>query len=180
MRENFNDQKLKLLDKYIEFTDELKQNLESARKPINLSECLGLYLRRTDYIKLKPLGHPIQSSFEEIKDKIDLFLQSRKIKKIFLETEDNNLRQKITRSYKKVATANNNHWRPEHGNLRLIMIPIKKFGDVEGNYLLYLTKIFLLSECSSLIWRNNKWNSNGKSIQSASLSSGISPQRRIV
>lgn len=148
---DYNQEKRALLDKYIELTDEMKERLNRERSNIRPNECLGVYLRGTDYIRLKPLGHPVQPSFAEIKGKIDEFLsQDNCLKRLFLVTEDSKLKDQVMAIYGDlVVTVKDDQWY-DRSNER-IMDTVRKSCNVEDNNMRYLTKILLLSECRSFI-----------------------------
>lgn len=63
-------------------------------KNINLDSTLGVFLRGTDYL-LGPSGHPIQPNINEVIEDINNFLENYPIKKIFLSTDDLQLRKKM-------------------------------------------------------------------------------------
>ena len=47
-----------------------------------------MFLRGTDYVSLRPKGHHVQPTVEQLCDKIDDFLKLHVIKKIYVVTED--------------------------------------------------------------------------------------------
>jgi len=143
--------KYKVLSKYIELTDEVKNMFAMEKEIIAPEECLGLYLRGTDYTRLKPWGHPIQPSVDEIKEKIDEIMQDSGIKRIFLVTEDADIKKQVINEYgDAVCTINEDYCWSEYTG-KMIMETIQKYGDVEKNNILYLVKILLLSQCKAFV-----------------------------
>ena len=115
------------------------------------TKVLGVLCRGTDYIKLKPKGHPIQPNISELFDKVDEIKMKYKCDKIFLATED--------ASYE-------NAFKKRYGNCLLTII--EKKVDYSGGYLSdtindqkqetkistglnYLKKILLLSKCQCFV-----------------------------
>ena len=72
------------------------QIVETRYKELFDGHVLGVFLRGTDYVRMKPKGHPIQPSIEQVIEKIDEFLgRHNDIKKIFVVTEDDAYFQKL-------------------------------------------------------------------------------------
>lgn len=77
-----------IISKYISLSEEAEKVLLNELKSIDIGDCLGVYLRGTDYVKLKPSGEYRQPDINEVIVKIDEFIQKHEINKIFLVTED--------------------------------------------------------------------------------------------
>lgn len=79
-----------MLYKHIQFSDEVLSIVGKEAMDLHISECLGVYIRGTDYVKLKPSGEYIQPSIEQVKYKIREFENKYNVP-IFLVTEDGDI-----------------------------------------------------------------------------------------
>lgn len=90
--QNFEEKNIKIarsiVAQYIRFSQTIQEMVLKEQERIPIRESLGLYLRGTDYIRLKPAGHPVQPSAEQACAIVDSWLNQFPIKKIFLVTED--------------------------------------------------------------------------------------------
>lgn len=146
-----NPEKYKLLEKYIDLTDEIKSLLEKEKEKVRPEQCLGLYLRGTDYIRLRPFGHPIQPTFDEVKERIEAIINALGIERIFLVTEDDAIRKQVVSCYGEsvITIESDRQWDEYNGDW--IMDVIQKKGNVEENNIIYLVKILLLSQCRAFV-----------------------------
>ena len=152
MSMNDNEQKKAVFDKYIEFTDEILEKVKIHENKIPLADSLGLFLRGTNYVNLRPFGHPVQPTLDEVKDSIDRILLENHLEKIFLVTEDERLFQRVIALYgqDKVITISNDHRYGETGREQILDY-IRTHEDVETSNVIYLVKIILLSKCASFV-----------------------------
>ena len=119
---------------------------------IGIANCIGAYLRGTDYIKLKPAGEYVQPEVEEFIEKLDEFVKKYPAANIFLVTEDYSYYQKIKTAYKEkvkivsfdsfVVNYDGKDYLSKTGLLN--KNPRKRGMD-------YLAKIVLLSRCKYLV-----------------------------
>ena len=63
----------KMLCEHIHFSDEVLSIVNKEATSLNISECIGVYIRGTDYVKLKPSGEYVQPSVDQMKCKIHEF-----------------------------------------------------------------------------------------------------------
>lgn len=89
------------LFKQIDFNETVKKvtNNEINSLQMDCSKTLGLYLRGTDYTKLRPSGHPVQPSVEQAVEVVDEFLKKYDVDKIFLVTEDGDIYKQVREKY---------------------------------------------------------------------------------
>lgn len=89
------------VEKRIKLCDSVRKkvDLEIKKSKLNPTRTLGLYLRGTDYIKIKPSGHPIQPTVEQATVVVDEYLQNYDIDQIFLVTEDRKIFDYIKKKY---------------------------------------------------------------------------------
>lgn len=85
----------------INFSEEVMKNvnLEVHKLQLNYDKTLALYLRGTDYIKLKPSGHPVQPTVRQAVEIINQYIYKYNIDKIFLVTEDGEIYRTIKSIY---------------------------------------------------------------------------------
>lgn len=88
----------RLVSKYIRISKLIEDKVEKESQNLDICNCIGLYLRGTDYVKMRPAGHPIQPSSEQAIEKINK-MQFEELKSIFLVTEDEEIKQKIVNYY---------------------------------------------------------------------------------
>lgn len=168
---NYSSEKLKELHKIIfenvQFQKDVQKYVQEEldKLKLNYSECLGLYLRGTDYVSLKPAGHPIQPTCEQAIEVIDEFLQKYQIKKIFLVTEDYNIYRKIKEYYgeKCIVPSFDSYIKNYAGKDYLSktnsLSELDKSPYKRGMY--YLIKLIILSECAYFVGGNTMgaWSS---------------------
>ena len=86
--------------KYIPVKNYIQEEVQKIyREQFEGNNVLGVFMRGTDYVSRKPVGHRVQPAPEQVKNKIDEFLAAYKIDKIFLVTEDWNNYQYIKNIY---------------------------------------------------------------------------------
>lgn len=93
LNNQFLDDTHKIYNKYIKLNDYSNSYLEYIMNSIemNFDSTLGVFHRGTDYL-LKLAGYPIQSDINVVINDISRFLETKQIDKIFLSTDDINLR----------------------------------------------------------------------------------------
>lgn len=88
----------KLLCEYIHFSDEVLSIVNKEATSLNISECIGVYIRGTDYVKLKPSGEYVQPSVDQMKCKIREF-EDKYNAPIFLVTEDGDIFDNLKKEF---------------------------------------------------------------------------------
>ena len=78
----------RIAQSWLILTEEVKQIVEKENSVVHAEDCIGVYIRGTDYTRLKPIGEYVQPSIEQIIDKIREFSIRYGEKPIFLVTED--------------------------------------------------------------------------------------------
>ena len=122
---------------------------EKICSKFNGKSVLGVYIRGTDYVSLKPSGHPIQPNIEDVIVKIKEFLSKYEIDYIFIVTEDKNYYDKISGIFKDKIISSNKEtfWDYKPGNY----ISNSFKNDPYERGLEYLVKMIMLTECDYLI-----------------------------
>lgn len=128
----------------------VEQFIEQYILPYKDEKILGVLARGTDYVDLKPAGHPVQPTFDELREKIGEFLLKYHCSKIFVVTEDKRISDQFLECY---------------GDLVILPKAIR-YEAVSGKYLseikkteekltesawIYLAAIIGLSQCKYLV-----------------------------
>lgn len=121
-------------------------------------------MRGTDYISIKPLGHPIQPRLEDVKKYVDQFLEQEKLERIFLVTEDYSICKQVKKIYgEKIVTLKEDYFVKEYQDGELLLKSLRRVDNIEDKLFLYLLKIILLSQCNSFVGGRT----NGSSVANA-------------
>ena len=143
------------LKKYIKYSEKIEKILEEETKLIQPEHCIGLYLRGTDYTKMKPVGEPIQPSVEEAIKKVNEYQKKYGINNVFLVTEDESIYKKVKQELKgNLKIASFDSFIKEYDSKDFLardgsLNQINADPHVRGKN--YLVKIILLSKCRCII-----------------------------
>ena len=77
----------------------IQEIVEKKYQALFSGKVLGVFLRGTDYIKLKPKGHARQPGIRDVELKIDEYLSKYEVDKIFVVTEDYNFFNELKTRY---------------------------------------------------------------------------------
>lgn len=80
-----------LVSNNIVFKKSVTDIINDFDKNYDIRDCIGVYLRGTDYIKLKPVGENIQPNIGDVMKQTDHMILKHGKHKIFLVTEDYNI-----------------------------------------------------------------------------------------
>lgn len=144
----------------IDFSDEVKSRVkkEICELNIDLRNTIGLYLRGTDYIKLKPSGHPVQPNVEQAISVVDKFLKKYNLSKIFLVTEDGEIYDAIKKKYgENCITPRYDRYIYDYDGKKFLSkdASINDLADTAYERgMRYLIKMIILSKCNYLIGGN--------------------------
>lgn len=64
-----------LLNKNLCFSDEVLTIVEKEAKALDIDNCIGVYVRGTDYIKLRPSGEYVQPNVKQVEQQIEKFIE---------------------------------------------------------------------------------------------------------
>lgn len=142
----------KLILRHIDYSDEVKCILDKEIKTVKPKECIGVYLRGTDYTALQPKGEPRQPTVEMVKKQIDAFVEKYGCNRIFLVTEDAGIFKQFCEKdrYEIVLYSADSFIASYDGKDYLAFSGAIKKGKKEAG-LDYLVKIALLSKCKYLV-----------------------------
>ncbi len=115
---------------------------------------MGLAYRSTDYAKLKPLGHPIQPSMEQLIEQAKLMFDKKKVNKIFVSTDDPEFINVVKKEFGDIVVSNERSYVQYKGGL------ITEYNNEEDDSKIiqgmeYLATIYILSQCNIIIAGRN-------------------------
>lgn len=110
---------------------------------------LGVFIRGTDYISLKPKGHYIQPTIDSVLNIVDEFLNKHNPDNIFLVTEDYSYFSVFKEKYKDLIICSDNNFIKEYDNKSLVADVLK--DDPYSRGLNYLLRMILLTRCHFLV-----------------------------
>lgn len=158
---NFSDKALRTLHQdifsKIQFSNDILMALYSEldKLCLNFEKTLGLYVRGTDYTLLKPSGHPVQPTVDQVMEIADQYLGQYNIEKIFLVTEDGNIHDIIKKRYgKRCVVASFDSFITDYNEKKYLShsLGINKLGDSSiQRGINYLVKLIILSKCAYFV-----------------------------
>lgn len=110
---------------------------------------LGVYIRGTDYVALRPKGHYIQPNVEDVIEKIHEFIEKYLIEILYIVTEDNNIYQTIKKEFSAICISHDDDFIRNYSKKDFLAEEIMGDGYTRG--LNYLERLLLLRECDYLI-----------------------------
>lgn len=113
-------------------------------------EVLGVFLRGTDYVYRRPIGHPIQPTVEQAKVVIDSFLTKYAIDKIFLVTEDKNIYENVKGQYNEKVFCSDYEF-VDFDTQKNAWVRDCFSDDPYERGLRYLIRILLLAKCNYFV-----------------------------
>lgn len=126
--------------------------LSSQREYLNINECTGIYLRGTDYVKLKPSGENVQPDINLVLKEMKKFKKKFPNSKFFLVTEDYEIFRKINKHFpNNLRVVNYDKFIKNYEGIDYLSKTNLLDPNIENRGIEYLVKILLLSECKNLI-----------------------------
>lgn len=132
----------------INFTKAVNELVEKEIFNLHLDKSLGVYIRGTDYVKLRPVGEHVQPNIEDLVCKIKEFERKFKFNYIFVVTEDYEIYKRLECEFSdKIKTVSYDSFiKGYNGKSFLSKSDVFK----ENPYTIglnYLVKLILLSKC---------------------------------
>lgn len=123
------------------------------------SRILGVICRGTDYLTLKPAGHPVQPSVEEVISHCQEHMKQYSYDAIYLATEERQIRDAFCQAFPNMILENKRSYYDDiyYNDQSIRYIKDVHFNRDNNNYwrgLEYFSSINLLSQCTSLIGGN--------------------------
>ena len=153
----------KLYNSYAVFNDETKKyidkEIEEILKPKQeKGKIVAVLLRGTDYIKLKPKGHPIQPEIKDVMDEVDELLE-KDYSFVYLATEDGRIDKIFREHYKDKLIINKRQYYDEcYKDNNLLFIKDVHFERENDDYLKgleYLSSLAIVSKCDAFVGGNS-------------------------
>lgn len=136
--------------KHFAVNKDIMQMAENEARQLNVENCIGVLLRGTDYISLKPEGHPKQPRLEDVYHVVDEYLEETKAN-IFLVTEDYNIKNQMIKRYgKRIQVVSDDIYAQHYKEGHMLADIINKNASYQ-TAIVYEKKIILLSMCRYLI-----------------------------
>lgn len=143
--------------KYLKINDDIADDVECIWKSFSNNgslKILGVKLRGTDYVELKPFGHPIQPTAEEIINKIEKINIKYHFDRILLSTEDKKIYDIFKNKYGEKLISYTKNYVTYDSNKGFINNSFSNEDVINGG-LDYIKSILLLSKCNYLIASRN-------------------------
>jgi hypothetical protein len=147
----------KLTRKYLRFNEQTEKYLADSYNGTlkGKGRILGVLCRGTDFIALKPKGHPVQPEAGEAIEKAKQVMQEHKCTHLYLATEDAAIYDTFAEQFGKKLIANSCHrWRAEDLKLGQNNSNLHDNAAKDERYqggLAYLAEVYLLSKCNCFI-----------------------------
>ena len=106
---------------------------------------LGVFIRGTDYVKLRPKGHAQQPDIESVVSKIQDFLNQYPIEKIFVVTEDLDYYHILQNQFGEMVFSSDNYFISNYNGNQYVGAAFKNDSYERG--LNYLIRILLYGLC---------------------------------
>lgn len=142
----------RIIQNNIAYSEETLALVEQESERLNIESCIGLYLRGTDYVRLKPSGEYVQPNIDDVLKKVDEFCERYAESNVFLVTEDYDYYQKLLGRYgNKIVIVSfdsfvQNYTGKDFLSKSNVLDTNKKKRGMD-----YLVKIILLTRCRYLI-----------------------------
>lgn len=145
------EQSNKILHNCLQFNNQVNDMVERESIKIDIQNCIGVYVRGTDYTRLKPPGEFVQPNIDQIKSKVSEFLKKYDLP-IFLVTEDGDIYDSLLNSFpNKIRIVSYDSFIRNYSGKNVL----SKSNVLEENKKIrgqkYLVKMILLSKCKYLI-----------------------------
>lgn len=141
-----------LINKYVRFNDKISEMVEKEVESLDIQNCIGVYVRGTDYVKLKPPGEYVQPTVQEIIPIIEKFKEKYKEEKIFLVTEDYDIYTEFKKKYgKNIRIVSYDSFIKNYDGKDYISKSNVLNGTPYDNAINYLVKMIVLSKCRYII-----------------------------
>ena len=140
-----------LLNKNLVVKKDVMNIVNQQAKELDIENCIGVYVRGTDYVKMRPSGEYVQPSVEQVKIKIDEFISKYSLP-IFLVTEDGEIYDELVNTYgKSIRTVSFDTFVRNYDGENVLSKSEVLEENKERRGQKYLIKMILLSRCGYLI-----------------------------
>lgn len=114
---------------------------------------LGVYCRGTDYVALRPAGHPVQPEPEQVIAKAKEAVKTANFDAVYLTTEDENIVADFKKAFGSMLILPNREYAKYNASSEKYIIDYStnRDNDKYQQGLEYLVSMLLLDECGGLI-----------------------------
>lgn len=138
-------------------TLEYAENERQAILPQN-GKVLGVVCRGTDYLLLKPSGHPVQPQVSDVIARCKKWMKRCGYEKIYLATEDSTILDAFLAAFPGQILTNKRSYydkqMKEKGLTEITQVSFDRENDDYLKGLEYLSSLYILSKCSALVGGN--------------------------
>lgn len=152
----FFDDKIKnvshrLLVDNLAFSDEVLELVEKEAHKMDIENCIGVYVRGTDYVKICPSGEYVQPNVEQVKKKIKEF-KDKYNAPIFLVTEDGEIYDDLMQTFENnIKIVSFDTFVRQYNGKDVLSRSNVLEEDKKQRGQKYLVKMILLAKCKYLI-----------------------------
>ena len=138
--------------KYLKIPDAIMKEMEEERLSlIHDDRVIGVLARGTDYLALKPKGHPIQPDLEMLIKKTEEVMKEYHCNKVFVATEDVRFAQEFQIHFGDAYIASAREYIQYDGKDYLSQYSLERNNDKFLRDKEYLTNIYILSKCTCFV-----------------------------
>ena len=143
----------KLCRKYIRFTRPVLERVAEMEKNFAGRKILGVLVRGTDYVAMKPKNHPIPPTAEQAIAKAKEVMSEKGFDSVYLATEDKNILAKFQAAFKeKLLLPNADYLDYDYNDPKYIAyVSSDRENDKYLRGLEYLVSMLFLSKCPGLL-----------------------------
>lgn len=147
--EEINNERKTFIAKYTGIQETINEKVIDFCEDNFTEEVLGVYVRGTDYLRLRPKGHPIQPPLEDVMEKVKEYVGKYNIKKIFLVTEDYGIFEAFKKSFGEMVFSSDDFYIKDYKDDFLYSCLSEKDPFEKGAN--YLIKMLILAKCPYLV-----------------------------
>jgi hypothetical protein len=151
----------KVYDRLVRLNKETRDYVEAEYNSLfvpNHSKRLGVICRGTDYIKLKPKGHPVQPTVEQVIERAKVLMVRFGLAKLYLATEEFAIFEQFDKAFPGKVIVNRRQYYDgifNSNNMSYIyQVHFDRENDIYLKGLEYLSSLQLLSHCDVLLGGN--------------------------
>lgn len=144
-----------IADQYLKIRSDILEEADIlAEEILGQDNVLGVLLRGTDYVNVRPKNHPVQPTIQQAIKKIDKILQDNNYNKIYVATEDKSIYEKLCEKYGNQIVSMEVERYITTGEENINDVSVKKTVNKYEVGKQYLINILLLSKCDFIIAGN--------------------------
>lgn len=133
------------------FSDEVIEIAKEEALRLNVDDCIGVYVRGTDYVKLQPSGEYVQPSIIQVKEQIEVFMKKYSAP-IYLVTEDGEIYDSMVSAFgNNIRTVSFDTFIRDYDGMDVLSKANVLDENKKRRGQNYLVKMILLSKCKYLI-----------------------------